>query len=443
MNKELWLKAAKEAGIEDFEIYEQKSKTTSIRVYQENVDRYTISECNGIAVRGIYKGNMGIYFLEQDDDELMNHALSQIKENAEAITSEDIVDIYPGDDKYPVIEQRTCTLIDQKDEVKIELLKEIESRLKKSDKRIDQVMSVSYGEVSGQTAIDNTKGIHLQDEQHVAFISAGVMAKDQEDTKVAYDWKYIYNLADIDVEKFTQNLSKKVLDKLHAESVESGTYPVLIDREAMADILEAFCGMFDGENAHKGISLLHDRLGENIFSEDITIVDDPFMKDGYNCHSFDDEGVACQKTTLVDNGVLKSYLHNLKSARLMDCKTTGNGFKGGYSTNVGIAPTNLYIQNGNHSVEEMIASMDKGIIITEVTGLHAGLRPLTGDFSLQSEGWYVENGKKVRPVNLITIAGNFMKAMNEISMVGNDGKLNADAIGSPSILFSALAVSGN
>ncbi len=117
--------------------------------------------------------------------------------------------------------------------------------------------------------------------------------------------------------------------------------------------------------------------------------------------------------------------------------------KAGYSTNVGIAPTNLYIQNGNHSVEEMIASMDKGIIITEVTGLHAGLRPLTGDFSLQSEGWYVENGKKVRPVNLITIAGNFMKAMNEISMVGNDGKLNADAIGSPSILFSALAVSGN
>lgn len=443
MNKELWLKAAKEEGIEDFEIYEQKSKSTSIRVYEGKTDRYTISECNGIAVRGIYAGNMGIYFLEQDNDELMQHAISQVKENAEAITSEDVVDIYPGDEHYPVLEERRCTLIDQKDEAKIEFLKEIESQLKESDKRISQVMSVSYGEVSVQTAIDNTKGVHLQDERHVAFISAGVMAKEQEDTKVAYDWKYIYDLADLNVKDFSQNLSKKVIDKLHAESVESATYPVLIDREAMADILEAFCGMFDGENAHKGISLLHGRMEEKIFSEDITVIDDPFMKDGYNCRSFDDEGVACQKTVLIENGVLKSYLHDLKSARLMDCKTTGNGFKGGYSTNVGIAPTNLYIQNGKHSVEEMIASMDKGIIITEVTGLHAGLRPLTGDFSLQSEGWYVENGKKVRPVNLITIAGNFMNAMKDIAMVGNDMKLNADAVGSPSILFKGLAVSGN
>ena len=166
------------------------------------------------------------------------------------------------------------------------------------------------------------------------------------------------------------------------------------------------------------------------------------MEDGYNSRSFDDEGVACRKKTLVEQGVLKTYLHNLKSAKLMNAVSTGNGFKAGYASNVGIAPSNLYIENGNTSVEDMIASMKEGIIVTEITGLHAGLNAMTGEFSLQSQGWYVKDGKKLRPVNLITIAGNFLDAMKDIAMLGNDGKLNASSIGSPSILFTSLSVSG-
>lgn len=200
--------------------------------------------------------------------------------------------------------------------------------------------------------------------------------------------------------------------------------------------------MFDGESAYKGISLLNDSMGKQIFSDIITIVDDPLMEDGYNSRSFDDEGVACRKKTLVEQGVLKNYLHNLKSAKLMNAVSTGNGFKAGYASNVGIAPSNLYIENGNASVEDMIASMKEGIIVTEITGLHAGLNAMTGEFSLQSQGWYVKDGKKLRPVNLITIAGNFLDAMKDIAMLGNDGKLNASSIGSPSILFTSLSVSG-
>ena len=233
-----------------------------------------------------------------------------------------------------------------------------------------------------------------------------------------------------------------MLDKLSAESVQSAQYPVLIENEAMADLLAAFSGMFDGENAYKGISLLNDSIEKQIFSDKITIVDDPLLKNGYNSRSFDDEGVACRNKILVDKGVLKTYLHNLKSAKLMNCETTGNGFKAGYASNVGIAPSNLFIENGSTSMDEMIASMEEGIIVTEITGLHAGLNAMTGEFSLQSQGWYVKDGKKVKPVNLITIAGNFLEAMKQVEMLGNDGKLNAGSIGSPSILFTSLSVSG-
>lgn len=442
MHKELWLKAAGDVGIEDLEIYEQKSRSTSIRLYEGSVDSYTISECNGISLRGMYAGNMGICFLEQDDDSLMEYALQQVKENAEAITCKDEVEIYAGDSSYPQLNQRTCTIKEQQDAEKIQLLKDIEKQLQESDARISQVMNTSYGEVDVQISIDNTKGVHLHDEQHIAFISASVMAKDGEDTKIASDWRYLYDASDIDASAFAQGLSQKVLAKLHGESVKSAAYPVLIDKEAMADLLQAFSGMFDGESAYKGISLLNDSMGKQIFSDIITIVDDPLMEDGYNSRSFDDEGVACRKKTLVEQGVLKTYLHNLKSAKLMNAVSTGNGFKAGYASNVGIAPSNLYIENGNASVEDMIASMKEGIIVTEITGLHAGLNAMTGEFSLQSQGWYVKDGKKLRPVNLITIAGNFLDAMKDIAMLGNDGKLNASSIGSPSILFTSLSVSG-
>ena len=442
MHKQRWLDAAKAAGIEQLEIYEQKSRSTSIRLFEGSVDGYTISECNGFAIRGIYKGNMGICFLEQDDDALLEDTLCRIKENAEVITSRDEVEIYAGDSAYPQLQLRSCTWNAHPDAEKIEMLKTVEQYIKESDARIAQVMNTSYGEVDVEIAIDNTLGVHLHDAQHAAYISTAVMAKDQEDTKIAGDWQYLYDDVCFDAKKFAAGVSRKVLDKLSAESVQSAQYPVLIENEAMADLLAAFSGMFDGENAYKGISLLNDSIEKQIFSDKITIVDDPLLKNGYNSRSFDDEGVACRNKILVDKGVLKTYLHNLKSAKLMNCETTGNGFKAGYASNVGIAPSTLFIENGSTSMDEMIASMEEGIIVTEITGLHAGLNAMTGEFSLQSQGWYVKDGKKVKPVNLITIAGNFLEAMKQVEMLGNDGKLNAGSIGSPSILFTSFSVSG-
>ena len=260
MHKQRWLDAAKAAGIEQLEIYEQKSRSTSILLFEGSVDGYTISECNGFAIRGIYKGNMGICFLEQDDDALLEDTLCRIKENAEVITSRDEVEIYAGDSAYPQLQLRSCTWNAHPDAEKIEMLKTVEQYIKESDARIAQVMNTSYGEVDVEIAIDNTLGVHLHDAQHAAYISTAVMAKDQEDTKIAGDWQYLYDDVCFDAKKFAAGVSRKVLDKLSAESVQSAQYPVLIENEAMADLLAAFSGMFDGENAYKGISLLNDRI---------------------------------------------------------------------------------------------------------------------------------------------------------------------------------------
>lgn len=443
MNKQVWLQAAKAAGIEDFEIYEQGSASTSIRLFEGSVDGFTMSECNGIALRGVYNGKMGICFLEEDSDELMDYAITQVKQNASVITSSDSVALYDGGNgEYPQLHMRENTMIEVSVDEKIALLKEIEKEVLTSDKRISQVMSTNYGQVDLHRAIDNTLGIHVADEQHASFISCSVMAKDEEDVKTASDWMYLYDKKDMDVKTFAKNLSEKVLAKLYADTLESGNYPVLIQNEAMSDLFETVCGMFDGESAFKGISILKQKLDKQVFSPCINIVDDPLMEDGYNSAAFDDEGVACYKKYVVEAGALKTYLHNLKSAKLMDTKSTGNGFKGGYASSVGIQPTNFYIEQGNTSYDDMIKSMDKGVIITDITGLHAGVNPISTEFSIQSNGFYVENGSIVRSVNLITIAGNFMDAMMHIKALGSDLKMGANGIGAPSILFEKMAISG-
>lgn len=443
MNKQVWLDAAKAAGIIEFEIYEQGSTTTSIRLFEGSVDGFTISECNGIALRGVYNGKMGTYFLEEDNDDVMEYAIAQVKQNASIITSTDSVALYNGGDcEYPHLQMRENNMIEVSVDDKIDLLKQIEKEVRTSDKRISQVMSTKYGQVELYRAIDNTLGIHVADKQYASFISCGVMAKDDEDVKTAGDWMYLYDRKDIDVQRFAKNLSDKVLAKLYADTLESGNYPVLIQNEAMSDLFATVCEMFDGEAASKGISILKQKIEEQVFSSCINIIDDPLMKDGYNSAAFDDEGVACYKKYIVKEGILKTYLHNLKSANLMHTKSTGNGFKGGYASSVGIQPTNFYIEQGTISYEDMIKSMVKGVIITDITGLHAGVNPISTEFSIQSNGFYVENGSIVRPVNLITIAGNFMDAMMHIKALGSDLKMSSNGIGAPSILFDKMAISG-
>ena len=159
-------------------------------------------------------------------------------------------------------------------------------------------------------------------------------------------------------------------------------------------------------------------------------------------YAFDDEGVSTKKKVVVENGVLKTYLHNLKSAKLMHTTSTGNGFKSGYRGNVGISPTNFYIEAGNETYDNMIASMKKGIIIDDISGLHAGINTVSTEFSIQSSGFYVEDGKIVKPVNLITIAGNFLEMMKQVQAVGSDLTFSLSGVGTPSILFSSLSVSG-
>lgn len=436
MNKARLIEAALKEGIQDIEIFERQSKTTTLKVYEQKVDNFEQSQCNSMSIRGIYEKAMGNCYIEEDNDELIPFIIESIKQNASVITSNDEVEIYAGDEYYPSIEYSENHCLKTPLEDKITLLRNIESSLLQADTRIQQVMGVTYQDIESGVQIDNSKGVHIAYEDSYSLLVASILVKDGDDQKSAYDIVTLRDINEFQMEKFVTTLCKKGTDQLHGEPVPSKGYPILMKNEAMASLLQSLTGLFDGENAYKGISLLKDKLHQEIFDTKITIVDNPLLEDGYNSAPFDDEGVASFKKVLVDKGVLQSYMHNLKSAKLSKCTSTGNGFGGGISC------SNLSIEAGNHTYDELLAKMDTGIIITELNGLHAGLNAITTEFSLQASGFYVENGQIVKPVNLITIAGNFLQLMKEITAVGSDMKFQLSGIGSPSILFPSVAVSG-
>jgi PmbA protein len=186
----------------------------------------------------------------------------------------------------------------------------------------------------------------------------------------------------------------------------------------------------------KNMSLLKGKIGSVIGSPLVTLVDDPFMKKSSRSRSFDDEGVATRYKALIDKGELKTYLHNLVTAKKDGVVSTGNGFGGG------VAPVNLKWVPGTTKVDDLIASVKNGILVKSVQGAHAGANSISGDFSLQASGFVVKDGIVGAPVALITVAGNFLGMLRDVVGVADDLKTGYFGITSPSIKIASMSVSG-
>ena len=190
------------------------------------------------------------------------------------------------------------------------------------------------------------------------------------------------------------------------------------------------------------MSLLKDKEGNIIASNFLNIVDNPLLNNGLASTPFDDEGVSTYKKYIIKDGKLVTLLHNLKTANKANTKTTGNGFKSSYSSVVSVSPTNLYIESGKKTFEELLYGIKEGVIVTDFAGLHSGTNSITGDFSLAAKGYFIENDKKSYPIEQITVAGNFFELIKNIEDIANDLVFPLSSIGSPSIKIKSLSIAG-
>ena len=214
--------------------------------------------------------------------------------------------------------------------------------------------------------------------------------------------------------------------------------------EAAASLLSTFTSSFSAQAVQDNRSRLKGKLGEKIAADHVNLIDNPFLPAGIQSATFDSEGVPTRKLNIVEEGKLQTYFHNLKTAKKDGVETTGHAHRRSYQGSVEVSPSNFYIEPSNQTYEQLYLDFGEGIIITELAGLHSGADPISGDFSLAADGYYVKDGRIVGPTKQMTVAGNFFEVLQDIEGIGNDLLFSPMSfngyIGSPSLKIKSLAI---
>lgn len=435
MNFDKLFALAKKEGIEALQLYYSADTDFEIEVFNTNLEKYVISDTAKLSVKGIYDGKMGNVSTETINEDIFPFIVESVIASAKAVDSEDEVFIYEGDKEYKQLDYLYNKSLDEVSAAqKIADTKKLEELIKAQDERITMVQAF-YGDGAARVRIENSKGLRLEKEVNSGMIGAFIIATDGKDQRSEFEYKLTNEYSDFDLEQLAIDGAAKTVAQLGSAPVDSGKYEILLQNTAGCSLLAPHISMFSAESVQKDTSLLKGKIGEQIASNLLTLVDDPFMPKSSRSGAFDDEGVATKYKELINDGTLTGFLHNLKTAKKDNVESTGNGFSS-------IRPTNFYFKPGTTNYDDAVKSMKKGLIITKLDGTHAGTSAVSGDFSLQASGFLVEDGKIVRPVALITVAGNYLQMLKDVKAVCSDLKFNYGFVGSPSILIESLQVSG-
>ena len=430
------LDAARAAGIDPAEVSVSSETSFKTRVRKGAMEDYQVSDRANLVLRGRVNGRIGTASTRAFDEESVELLVRGVIECAGLIETDEQDEILPPDERYGEVVNCRPELGDVSAEEKIALAMEIDRRIGSADPRVEpQHTAVAYADAT-QT-LRNTLGLDLVHRSNMVYAYAGALAREGERAATGGKVLWGYDMKDVDAGTVAREATEEALGKLHAGRMKSGSYPVVIRAGAMADLLSTFSGVFSADNAQKGLSLLAGREGETIASELVTLVDDPLMPWGIGSCPFDREGAATYKKNVIEGGVLTTLLHNRKTAKKAGVRTTGNAAGSG-----SVAPSNLYLLPGAATEEELLCHMGDGLYLTEVSGLHAGANPVSGDFSLLSCGFEVKDGKKTRAVEQFTVAGNFYQLLADVLEVGDNLLFEGAPIGSPSVRVKALSVAG-
>lgn len=430
-------------GVAEYELYYQTSSSTSVDTFQHSINEFSSSLSGGLCFRCIVDGKMGYASTQYLSEEQAVAVVAKAVDNASCLETEEAVFLGEGGQSYEPLPERSYTE-PTTEEMIATALATTEKLYAADEMSVDGCQSqIIRG--SEEVAIYNSKGLDLhRSNSYSGIVAVGVVSNG---TEMSNDYQIkLGQLSAIDTDKMVKKAMDNAKVKLGGEPAPTGQYPVIFNPDAMYSLLSVYASVFNSEAAQKGLSLLAGKEGEIIAAPLVTLVDDPFHKDNPEPANFDAEGSPTCKKNIIEKGKLNTLLYNLKTAAVAGKQTTGNASKSGYNSSVGISPFTLYLENGEYTEEELLEKAGNGVYITDLSGLHAGADAISGDFSLQSEGYLIENGQKTKFVKSFTVAGNFYELLKNIVALADNCQLpnamGATTFGSPSVLVAGLSVAG-
>jgi len=312
-----------------------------------------------------------------------------------------------------------------------ELARRCEDAARQTDPRISNSEGATLNSQSGSFIYGNSHGFVGGYPFSRHSISCSVIAQDGDSMQRDY-WYTLSRAADqLDsAESVGQKAAQRTLLRLGGKKLKTTAVPILFQAEVASSLFQHFVSAISGSNLYRQSSFLLDALGQQVFTDNMQIREQPHLRGGIGSVPFDNEGVRTAERQLIENGILQGYVLSTYSARKLGMQTTGNA--GGVH--------NLMVQTGNKSQQELLKEMGSGILVTDLMG--QGINIVTGDYSRGAAGFWVEDGEIQYPVEEITIAGNLKDMYQQIIAIGNDVDRRGN-IHTGSVLLERMTVAGD
>ncbi|MGN7386465.1 TldD/PmbA family protein [Sporosarcina sp. SAFN-015] len=441
--KERLFAEGEKLGFTDLELYYEKKESLTIGLYEGEVDKYDFSDVQGASIRGMHNGKTGYAFTEKFDEDSVAFLLKNAVENAELIENEP-EELFTQKAEYEEIQFYSPELDTVKPEDMILFLQKVEKKILSSDPRVKKVTTSQMQNQKFEKGLFHDKGLELKEANNFLLFYVSILVQEKDELKSGFVFRISKDFNELDIDEIVKEVVEQGVSMLGERNYPNKNYPVVLKNEAAASLLSTFTSSFSAEAVQDNRSRLKGKVGEKIAAAHVNLIDNPFLPAGIQSATFDSEGVPTRKLNIVEEGNLQTYFHNLKTAKKDGVETTGHAYRSSYKGSVEVSPSNFYIEPAYQTYEQLYAGFEEGIVITDLAGLHSGADPISGDFSLAANGYFVKDGKIVGPTKQMTVAGNFFEVLQDIEGIGSDLVFSpmsfSGYIGSPSLKIKGLAV---
>ena len=436
-------------ALDGYELYCSQSSHFEAESKNGKVDHLETSQAWGMAIRIFNRQRLGFSYVTAPDPLWIEKGIEDAIAASTAAFPDPCWDLAPAIEGSPPalpIYDETLTGISERS--KIEKAKSIEAAARSVDPtRIKKVRRAAYRETLSQRTLINSNGLNVCYGASFTSVSVTVVAEDSGASEVGWDFDASHFVKDLNVDGTGLSAGRKALERLGGRNIPSGVYPILLQRRVASEFLSLLAHSFLAEQVHKGKSPLKDKAGQTFFSPVLTVMDDGLLPNGMASSPVDGEGMPSRSTCLVDKGNLQGYLYdrywaNRENVSLSGTRraSTGNSRRSSIKAPPVMGTSNLFIEPGMPTFDDLLKELRRGMVIEEVMGLHT-VDPISGDFSLGCSGSWIEGGERIHPVKSIAIAGNLFALFKNVVKVGSDLRFYG-GIGSPSLLINELEISG-
>jgi PmbA protein len=430
----------------EVEVYVERSRTTTVKTYGQQVESLTSGEPRGVGVRVIRDGRQGYAYTGELAETAFEDVLERAVANAEAADPDPCAGLAEPGGELPAVPGVWREALGMAPtERKIALALEAE-RAALSSPEIETVEESVYADSESQVAIVSSRGVEAYGEQTFCYAYLSAHARRGDDVQTAMGFSTGREPDEIDAESAGNEAARRAAALLGAAPAPSARYTVVLDREVAASLVGVVVQALSAEAVQRGRSLFAGKVGQKLAAPQFTLTDDGLHPDGMGSSPFDDEGMPRGRTPLFSDGVLQAYLHNSYTARKQGdgCRSTGNAARGSYRGVPRVSSSNLVLPAGAGGLEDLFERVGEGLYVVSVTGLHSGANPVSGEFSVGAVGHLIEAGRRGRPVREVTIASDILSLLGNVVDRAGDARWIpfGGSVLTPSLAIADVTVSG-